>query len=229
MKFNQEEFNRFIIDQKIVGFFEKPIKLVSGRESVFYANWRNVAEDVFLMDKLSDFLLAFVADKNLEVDCFFGTPDGATKLAVITQYKFAKAQKDYGEGKYPLAMGRKTPKDHGEEKDRYFVGAPMGKVVVLEDVTTTGGSLLKSVKGLVDMGIEVVAAVALTNRNEVMDDGRHVREALAELGVDYLGMSQAKELLPMIWKEKGSLEELRGEIDEEFGKYGEEPIEWEGK
>jgi orotate phosphoribosyltransferase len=40
-------------------------------------------------------------------------------------------------------MGRAKPKDHGDPKDRYFVGEPGGKVVILEDVTTTGKSLIE--------------------------------------------------------------------------------------
>ena len=130
MPFNQSAFNRFILDQDIVGFFPKPIKLSSGRMSSWYVNWRNVSSDVFAMDELSDFVLSFLADQKVAFDCLYGTPDGATKLAVLCQYKWAKQQPHFGPGKYVLAMGRKTPKDHGEPKDR-FCGAP-GKVVVLK-------------------------------------------------------------------------------------------------
>ena len=35
-------------------------------------------------------------------------------------------------------MGRAKPKQHGSPEDKYFVGEPNGKIVVLEDVTTTG-------------------------------------------------------------------------------------------
>jgi len=48
-KFNQEKFNQFILENKVVGFFEEPITLKSGRLSHWYVNWRNVAEDVFFI------------------------------------------------------------------------------------------------------------------------------------------------------------------------------------
>jgi len=44
----------------------------------------------FLSDKLSDYVMAFVEDSGLQPDCFYGVPEGATKLGIITQYKWAK-------------------------------------------------------------------------------------------------------------------------------------------
>ena len=223
-EFDQQGFNTFVIDQKILGFFPQPIKLVSGRLSSWYVNWRNVSNDVYLIDQLSDYVLSFVQQQNIPVDCFYGTPDGATKLAVLCQYKYAKSQSDYAMGKYPLSMGRKVPKDHGDPKDRYFVGAPQGKVVVLEDVTTTGGSLLKAVQTLKDMQVEVTAAVALTNRNENMDDGRHVSLALQDLGVAYYALSQGLDLLPQIYAQQQPGEVIAQSIREEFDQYGQGKI-----
>lgn len=218
-KFSQAAFDQFIVQHGIVGFFPQPIKLVSGRESCWYVNWRTIASDVFLIDQLSDFVLQFVAAQGIEVDCYYGTPDGATKLAVLCQYKFASAQPDFVEGKYPLAMGRKTPKDHGQPQDRFFVGAPRGKVIIMEDVTTTGGSLFKSVKQLQEAGVEIVASLALTDRDENMDDGRHVRDALADLGVRHLAMSHAVDLLPQVVAQQGISDELRTSIHAEFTRY----------
>lgn len=216
--FNQTKFNDFILDNGIVGFFPKPIKLVSGRESSWYVNWRNIANDAYLMSELINYLLAFIAKEKLEFETIYGTPDGATKLAVLAQYEWAKAQDNFSAGNYVLSMGRKTPKDHGEIKDRFFVGEPRGKTIILEDVTTTGGSLLKSAKVLLSQGVQLHVAIALTNRNENMDDERHVSEALKELGVEYYAMSNALDLLPAM------LERFRKSITEEFVEYGEKKI-----
>lgn len=90
-EFNQEEFNKFIEDNNVYGFFQEAITLKSGRKSHFYVNWRNVVEDVFLTDLLSDYLLSFAKSNGLEGDTFYGVPEGATKLGVITQFKWAKS------------------------------------------------------------------------------------------------------------------------------------------
>ena len=62
MSWEQEKhrFYDFIIENNVIGFFDEPLTLKSGRMSYWYVNWRTVAEDVFLLDKVSDFLLSFV-------------------------------------------------------------------------------------------------------------------------------------------------------------------------
>ena len=147
-KFNQQKFNQFILENNVIGFFEEPITLKSGRLSFWYVNWRNVAQDVFLLDKLTDLVINFVEDLNLKPDCFYGVPEGATKLGILTQYKWAKKSSNFGLASHILPMGRGKPKDHGDLKDRFFVGMPRGETVILEDVTTTGSSLLETIEKL---------------------------------------------------------------------------------
>ena len=53
MKWKKDDFYNFILKQRIIGFFQEPIKLKSGRYSSWYVNWRTVAEDVQSIDTLS--------------------------------------------------------------------------------------------------------------------------------------------------------------------------------
>lgn len=225
-KFNQKEFNEFIIKQNIIGFFKEPVPLKSGRLSNWYVNWRNVAGDVYLLDKLTDYVIAFIEDLDLNPDCFYGVPEGATKLGIITQYKWAKRQANYGPGVYSLPMGRGKPKDHGDPKDRYFVGMPRGRTIVLEDVTTTGGSLLTTIDNLLEAGVEIIASIGLSSRNEIRDDGKSVKEAVEEKGVSYHAMSNALDLLPEIYKrlQPGEDVAVAKLVEEYFEKYGVEKI-----
>ncbi|MEK9726983.1 MAG: hypothetical protein VW397_02620 [Candidatus Margulisiibacteriota bacterium] len=194
MKFNQAEFNEFIINNQVIKRFDTPITLKSGKLSTLYVNWRSVAEDPYLMNQVTDYVLAFAKSKNLIVDTFYGVAEGATKLGVLTQFKYAQSQ-EFKQGSHVLAMGRAKPKDHGDPKDRFFVGAPRGKICVLEDVTTTGGSLINCIIDLTQAGFTISSAIGLTNRNEFRDDGKTVHEALADLNVPYYEMSNAKALL----------------------------------
>jgi len=218
--FNQQEFNKFIEENGVYGVFNDPITLKSGRKSHFYANWRNVVEDVWLTDKLADFVISFVKDKNIEADTFYGVPEGATKLGVIAQYKWAQQFSNYSKGTHVLGMGRAKPKDHGDPKDKYFVGMPRGKVVVLEDVTTTGGSMLNTLDGLKKAGVDVATVISLTNRMEKRDDGLSVEEAVKQKGVDFYYMSSALEMLPIMYEKLQPKEEIGREIEEEFNRYG---------
>jgi len=223
-KFDQREFNIFIEQNNVYGFFKEAITLKSGRKSRFYANWRNVVEDVFLTDKLSDYVIAFVKSKEIEVDTFYGVPEGATKLGVITQYKWAKQSKNYSKNSHVLAMGRAKPKDHGAAKDKFFVGMPKGKVVVIEDVTTTGGSLINTLEGLKESGIKVSGVLSLTNRMEKRDDGLSVKEAIEKMGVKFYSMSSSLDMLPIIYNKLKPGEDIKTAIEKEFDEYGVEPI-----
>jgi len=218
--FNQEEFNRFIVENNIYGFFEDPITLKSGRKSHFYANWRDIVEDVWHTERLAEFVISYVESIGLTVDTFYGVPEGATKLGLITQFKWAQRFEKYGRGSHALAMGRAKPKEHGAPKDRYFVGVPRGKCVVIEDVTTTGGSLLRTLEGLTEASVQVTGVLSLTNRMEKRDDGLSVAEAVAMKGFPFYSMSSSLDLLPVMYKKLNPGESIAKAIEQEFRTYG---------
>lgn len=220
MNWQKEKFYEFIIENNVIGFFKEPLKLKSGRLSYWYVNWRNVAEDVYLIDKLSDFIISFVKELDLNPDCFYGVPEGATKLGIITQYKWAKGQLNYKMGAYSLSMGRVKPKEHGDPKDKYFLGNPKGKVIIIEDVTTTGGSLLETIKFLSEIDIKIIAAIGLTNRNEIRDDNKSVEEIIEENDIKYYAMSNAIDLLPIAFNKLKPGRKILEQIEEYFKKYG---------
>jgi len=224
MSWDKENFYQFIIGNQIVGFFKEPLKLKSGRHSYWYINWRNVAEDVYSLDKLSNYVIGFVNSLGLEPDCFYGVPEGATKLGIITQYKWAKNSTNYGQNTHILSMGRARPKEHGDPKDKLFLGIPKGNVVVLEDVTTTGGSLLETIDKLNEIQVNIIAAIGITNRNELREDKKSVEEAVREKGVPYYAMSNALELLPRIFNILKPGENTGKHIENYFKQYGIEEL-----
>jgi orotate phosphoribosyltransferase len=223
-KFQREEFIRFVIDNHVVGFFDHPVKLRSGRESHWYANWRTLAGDVYLVDRLSDFLIDFLGANRVRSDIVYGVPDGATKIGLITQYKWASRQPNYKRQSHVLLMGRGSPKEHGVAKDRLFLGDPKGRVAVIEDVTTTGDSLIRAIEGLMEAGVKVVAAVGLTNRMEKRNDGKSVADAVAALDVPYYSMSDANELLPLAFEQSNPPDAIKLAVEKEFEQFGVEPL-----
>lgn len=167
MTYDINAFNDFIIDRKIMVVSEHPFLLKSGRESHLYVNWRQASNDVYSLDLMSDFIIAFAKSQGLDVDCFFGVPEGATKLGILSTYKLAKQSPKYNFDTHCLPMGRGNIKEHGKPEDRLYIGMPVGKkTIVIEDVTTSGNSLIKCIDRLQANGVDVIAALTLTNRQE---------------------------------------------------------------
>ncbi len=193
--FDQDALNSFIIDNGVIGFFPEGRTLKSGRFSYWYANCRNLASSVGRIDRTADFLIAFLAARSLVCDYVYGVPAGITGLATVVNYKRGMA----GDREHRVVIGREKPKQHGDPRDRYFIGKvePGDRVVVIEDVTTTGGSMLKSLGALAEAGVEVAAVVSIVDRMERRDDGKSVAECVQQRGSVYHSMTDADQLIPL--------------------------------
>jgi len=104
-----------------------------------------------------------------------GPTQGADPIAVATAVTAA------GEGRSLKAFSiRARAKEHGVGGRLVGPVGPEDRVAVVEDTTTTGGSLLEAVDVLTGAGISVVQGVILVDRS-----GGRVTEAFAERGIPY--------------------------------------------
>lgn len=139
------------------------IQLASGRSSNFYFNMKPTMlhpEGAYLIGKL------IVAQlEGVQVDFAGGLEMGAVPIAA------AVAAVSHAEGT-PIQsfFVRKQAKEHGTRslveglaKDETLDGK---NVVVLEDVTTTGGSALKAAENLKAEGAHIVRVVTIVDRQE---------------------------------------------------------------
>ena len=84
----------------------------------------------------------------------------------------------------PAFIIRKEPKGHGTGKwIEGTAGLPeKARVVIVEDVVTTGGSAIKAAKKAEEAGFEVVKILALVDRDEggrkVVEEAGYILEAL---------------------------------------------------
>lgn len=198
-------FPDFIINNDIIGFFQKPLTLKSGRLSHFYVNWRKSTNDAWMLDQLTDYLVDFIRDHNLACETLYGVPEGATKTAVIAALKLARQSAHFKQDSHVIAMGRAKPKAHGDPADRFFIGQPRGATFVLEDTVTTGLSLFQCLDQLFEAGIDVRGVICLTDRCERRDDGLTVAEYLQKKygqAISYHPMSRAPELLRLAVRQR---------------------------
>ena len=129
------------------------ITLASGRKSDFYFNLKPTMLDPEGAALLAE--LSFDALKDDKIDYIGGLEMGAVPLAgAIAQLSWLKGQ--------PIAafFVRKKPKEHGARlaveglaKGETLAGK---RIVIVEDVTTTGGSAIKAVEAVKDAGGEVI-------------------------------------------------------------------------
>jgi orotate phosphoribosyltransferase len=134
-------------------------KLVSGRMSRFYVNCKPTTlspRGMFLTGHLM-----FEAMKDSGASAVGGLTFGADPIAMATA--FASELKGQPVNAFSI---RKTQKDHGIVKWVEGDIQPGEKVVVIDDVATTGGSTVKAIERARSEGLEVVKAVILVDRQE---------------------------------------------------------------
>ncbi len=141
---------------------KRKVLLASGRESDFYFYGKQTtlhAEGGLLVGKLF-----YEAIKDVEgVRAVGGITLGADPIATATSIAAFLA----GNPLHAFII-RKEPKGHGT--GQWLEGRknlpPGTKVVIVEDVVTTGGSSLKAVRRAEEEGLKVLGIVALVDREE---------------------------------------------------------------
>ena len=175
---------RDIIHQRSFGYGE--IKLASGRISNFYFNLKPAmldAEGAALLAQLT--LDALIGDR---IDYIGGLEMGAVPIAG------AVAQLSHMIGAPMQAFFvRKKPKEHGARLsvEGLMPGESLAgkRVVIVEDVTTTGGSAMKAVEAAREAGAEVAFVLTIVDREE------GATEAFAAQSLAFRAIYRASEFL----------------------------------
>lgn len=160
--------------------------LASGKQSTLYIDARLTTmspEGLILIGSLG---LRAIRDK-WEVQSIGGLTLGADPISFAISYTS-------GLTKHPLRAFtvRKEAKTHGIGK---LIEGPFqagDRVVIIEDVITTGGSALQAITAVQEAGGVVAGVLALVDREE---GGRDVIQAS---GIPVVALVQAQELLPLI-------------------------------
>lgn len=139
------------------------IKLASGRESDFYFDLRPTTLHPAGAAYIGDLILDTIAD--LKVDYVGGLAMGAIPIATAVAVASHQRGGDIG-----AFFVRKQEKEHGTRK--LVEGLPKGQslagknVVVVEDVTTSGGSAIQAVNALRAEGANIALVLTIVDRQE---------------------------------------------------------------
>ncbi|MFL5040110.1 MAG: orotate phosphoribosyltransferase [Xanthobacteraceae bacterium] len=143
------------------------IKLASGRESDFYFDLRPTTLHPAGATHIGDMIIE--ALEGIAVDYVGGLAMGAIPIATAASMAGHRRGRKIG-----AFFVRKKAKEHGERK--LVEGLPKGEtlcgknVVIVEDVTTTGGSALQAVDAVQAEGAIVVLVLTIVDRLEGASD-----------------------------------------------------------
>jgi len=222
----KQEFIEFMVESDVLKFGDFTLK--SGRKSPFFMNAGAYVTGSQLM-KLGEYYAKAIHDKyGDDFDVLFGPAYKGIPLAVVTAEAYSRL---FGkEIKY--TSNRKEEKDHGADK-----GGLLGykikdgdRVVMIEDVTTSGKSMEETVPIVKGQGnVEIVGLMVSLNRCEVGLSGDRTKSALDEVkdtyGFDTAAIVSMEEVSEYLYNKEVSgkvviNDEIMGAIKEYYKQYG---------
>lgn len=214
MSFSKQKFQQFLLENQVIGFSNSPIQLKSGKQSSWYANFRILTQSHTLLEKLANFVADFFMELPLsKTDGVIGVPEGATLLGYEVQKKLV--QKGLFADK--IFHFRNKPKQHGAKSDKYWVNGNLPqKIILLEDVFTTGISLINFAKTLHANGIVTPLVVGLLTRQQLDSKGRSLSQVLEYFGIKHHFLTTAEQILPLALEKESQKEKIAKKIYDEY-------------
>jgi len=197
-----KEFAIFLHQKDIIKFGE--FVLASGKKSSYYVDLRLVPSYPHEFRKMVKYLEDKIAQKiGLDnFDSIVSVPTGGLVIASALAIETVK----------PLIYVRSKPKDYGTSKlieGKIHDGM---KVIMIDDVATTGGSVVNAIKLLKDVNISVNDAYVIVNRIEGAE------HALSELGVNMHSILDILQITETLYKENLVDENILVKVKEQVSK-----------
>ena len=172
-------------------------KLTSGKTSPYYIDLRLVPSFPDAFKFICD-AYAWAIERELGLGAFeriAGVPTSGIPFAAVVAFRLEK----------PFLYVRKEVKLHGRERRVEGVLAPGDRVILLDDLITTGKTLSEAARAIRREGGEVEHAFVLIDREE------GGRETLAEAGVELHALMTVREMAKTLL-DMGAIEEEQYEL-----------------
>ncbi len=154
-----KDFATFLHQKEAIKFGD--FTLSSGKKSSYYVDLRLVPSYPHIFRKMIKQLQQLISDKIGfdNFDTIASVPTGGLVVASALAYDSLK----------PLIYVRNKPKEYGTSKNVEGHTSNGMKVLMIDDVATTGRSVLNGIKFLKVEGVEVTDAFVIINRMEGAD------------------------------------------------------------
>lgn len=192
MEITDKLFAKELMDIKAVMLRpEKPFLWASGWHSPIYCDNRRILSYPKMRTQVAQSIADIIASKYPQVEIIAGVATGAIAHGVMVADKLEK----------PFIYVRPKPKDHGTGSQIEGIIESGKKVVIVEDLISTGMSSLAAVDALRKDGAEILGMVAIFTYGFAISS-----EQFAAAGVELTTLSDYKALVEMA-KETGYINE----------------------
>jgi orotate phosphoribosyltransferase len=125
----------------------------SGIQSPVYCDNRVINSDVSARNTVLEAFLEFVREEFPGVDVIAGVATGGIPMGALIADRL----------QLPFVYVRQEPKAHGLKQQVEGSFRPGERVVVIEDLISTGGSSMKAIQGIRNAGLELLGLVSIMN------------------------------------------------------------------
>ena len=181
-----KEFAIFLYKNNIIRFGN--FTLASGKNSSYYVDLRLIPSYPHQFRKMIKNLQNLIVEKTGldDFECLASVPTGGLVVTSALAIEIVK----------PLIYVRSKPKEHGTAKSiEGKISAGM-KMVMVDDVMTTGTSVLNGINQLKEAGLLVSDLYVIINRLEGGD------KALSDIGVQTHQLTDILEITDILFQEK---------------------------
>ena len=159
--------------------------LSSGVLSPFYVDWKGLMGDPEARRLVAELAYETIVERGLEFDCIGGLEIGSIAIATsLSDYGFNTESKR----NWNTFVVRKMPKGHGLRNK--IEGIARKRALIVDDVLTTGGSVLQAVESAREANIRVTHALVIVDRDE-----KNGRKNLLDKDIQLISLLSIHDLL----------------------------------
>ena len=153
---------------------ETPFTWASGWKSPIYCDNRRVLSYPEIRENICRWMADIIKEKYPEVEVIAGVATGAIAHGYLVAHMLGK----------PFCYVRPKPKDHGTGSQVEGILEPGAKVVIVEDLISTGMSSLAAKNALENAGADILGMVAIFSYNF-----NHARKAFEDSNTELTTLS----------------------------------------
>jgi orotate phosphoribosyltransferase len=186
---------------------ENPFTWASGWKSPIYCDNRKTLSYPDTRTYIRDRFVDLIKQKYPEAEVIAGVATGAIAIGALVADKLG----------LPFIYVRAKPKGHGLENLIEGDLKPLQKVVVIEDLVSTGVSSLKAVEAVNNFGGEVIGMVSIFTYNFP-----HAKENFEKAGIELTSLSRYQILIDLSLK----MGEISKDQVDSLMEWREDPANW---